>query len=445
MSNLSPSLILEKLKEYQHLKNWFPFVESVNPLLRISQYCDILEIDYSLPILSYFNVINQFQIIRYWSYNSEEHSYFLMFKTFNHNKFFDNIKNAGFIITTNPESVTDSGCLLTFYIKFKKSRYTSLIDFVYKHVCKEFCSSLQNFIGSVKMHKYNLINNGEEGSSENSTANSETVDSYKYLIHYFLNVELDDKPLQEDIENTNNAIFKKQVRKYTEIENDNIPQIKCFLEIKNSMNSKYGEGQFSDNEIARYVVGFQADQGEILSHLDDLVNFRKTLIKSEDEIFNTKNIDNIYNNIVSVLGLDIHKRPVIIFRLAYINKNTLNQIKFNERTLKYILTVFNRAIEQMTSEVDKYVVIVDVKNGSLGALVSNESAFFKKLFNIFNRFYVERLSDLYIINKGILFSTLWNNISQLIESKSVINKITISNNYRSDLSFILTKEQLDLI
>lgn len=65
------------------------------------------------------NAFNQLKLIRYWSYDIEEHSYFLLFKNINNKNLFDNLKSGGFIINVNPEiqNKTGNGCILSFYIK----------------------------------------------------------------------------------------------------------------------------------------------------------------------------------------------------------------------------------------------------------------------------------------------------------------------------------------
>lgn len=43
-SDLSPGIILEKLRDLNHLKFWFPYLTEINTTMKISQYCDILEV-----------------------------------------------------------------------------------------------------------------------------------------------------------------------------------------------------------------------------------------------------------------------------------------------------------------------------------------------------------------------------------------------------------------
>ncbi len=41
-TDLSPGLILEKLKDVDHLKLWYNMMDEVTILMKISQYCDIV-------------------------------------------------------------------------------------------------------------------------------------------------------------------------------------------------------------------------------------------------------------------------------------------------------------------------------------------------------------------------------------------------------------------
>ena len=43
-TDISPGLILEKLRDLHHLKLWFPYLEDCNAIMKISQYCDILDL-----------------------------------------------------------------------------------------------------------------------------------------------------------------------------------------------------------------------------------------------------------------------------------------------------------------------------------------------------------------------------------------------------------------
>ena len=44
LTDVSPGLILEKLKDYNYIKIWCNYIKKSNIKLRINQYCDILEI-----------------------------------------------------------------------------------------------------------------------------------------------------------------------------------------------------------------------------------------------------------------------------------------------------------------------------------------------------------------------------------------------------------------
>jgi hypothetical protein len=61
--------------------------------------------------------------------------------------------------------------------------------------------------------------------------------------------------------------------------------------------------------------------------------------------------------------------------------------------------MFNKAIDMILQTVDKYIVLIDVKNGNFIDNYDGVIGFLKKIFYIFEKFYVERLPEIYIINK----------------------------------------------
>lgn len=44
ITDLSPALLLEQIKEHKQLHQWFPYVNDATLQMRINQYCDVLEI-----------------------------------------------------------------------------------------------------------------------------------------------------------------------------------------------------------------------------------------------------------------------------------------------------------------------------------------------------------------------------------------------------------------
>ena len=124
LTDVSPGLILEKLKDYNYIKIWCNYIKKSNIKLRINQYCDILEIvtqkiiqDCEVPILNIYNLKKTIEIIRFFSFSAEESSYYLLSKTFKNESLFK-IIYSGFVIKVLTKKKS-SKCLLQYLIKGK--------------------------------------------------------------------------------------------------------------------------------------------------------------------------------------------------------------------------------------------------------------------------------------------------------------------------------------
>lgn len=374
-SDLSPSLLLDKLKEYNHMKHWFPYVTEVDSMLRITQYSDILDIKFSIPLLKFFKINTDIQIIRYWSYSSEEHSYFLLFKTFNDKNILNRLKHikyAGFVIKMK-QDINDSGCILYFMIKFKKS--FKMIDNVFRHLNLKFCSSLPTFLASIKMYKYNIgINPNQKYEAENVTDDKDIVSS-NYLIHYLTTFDFNNS---EKINNQGKAIMNVNV--YTKLEDNltnpqNVILMKALYELKGELGDDY-LNSFPENELVRYIVGFKANVEKAKNALLELDYWRNSNNQKNLNIYN-EIIDDTAKNIISILGQDKYLRPILVLKMPHNGYIGLEVNKF----IRYFNYMLNKAIEMMPANVDKLMIIVNIKNFNLS---NNYLEIFKKINEILN-------------------------------------------------------------
>lgn len=333
------------------------------------------------------------------------------------------------------------------------------------------------------MHKYNLItlvNQGINQRSEEDDGELETVDAYRYLINYFSTVKIEE-PLEggngsNKYKEINLKLPKKSI--LTELNENNLDIMKTYFEVKNEISSRYGENQsyFSDNEIIRFVVSITNNNSlmsnnlyesgnvkeKIVCALDELNNFRKHYKPNEFKFEELTHLNFDMQNFISFFTLDIMKRPVILIRLSYLNiiptgtgtdpsNNSYSPLVY--KIVRYILYTFNKAIDKMPSSVDKYIVLIDAKNAPnfVNCQLINENL--KKLFQFFSKFYPERLSEIFIVNKGINFNSIWKGACSLIEelgekndkNKSILRKVKLINNIIEELSGIISEEKLYLI
>jgi len=73
----------------------------------------------------------------------------------------------------------------------------------------------------------------------------------------------------------------------------------------------------------------------------------------------------------------------------------------------------------MPKNIDKILIVIDIKDAGLGNFSVNH---IKKIKETTGKFYVERLANLVIINKGFFFSVLWKVVNAFIDER-VLKKI----------------------
>jgi hypothetical protein len=248
---------------------------------------------------------------------------------------------------------------------------------------------------------------------------------------FFLDKDADDSQSKRDFDNCPQIITNFDT---------NIPLMKSFYEVKNEINSIYSEDYFSDSEIMRYVYGLRGETNKIIISLIELDKFRRNLKRSEikHEEFDLTQFR--WDLFCQILCLDAYMRPVIIVRLYYLKY--IQDKQFFEKIIRYFLYIFNKAIFLMPANVDKYVVIVDCKNSSLENIPEE---YINKLCEILKNYYVERLANLFIIKKGMMFPMMWKVLSCYLDRSNVVDKITVLKDYKEDLRRLIPEDFINLI
>lgn len=324
----------------------------------------------------------------------------------------------------------------------RKSKYLKVIDHVYKYAFEQFFKSLENFIGSLKMYKYNLICNEK-------LVNTciEPIESYKYLIYYLTNIEIKEKIKSNFLFNTHceNKYFLQTI---SEINSSDIDKIQIFYELKNHIKNKYEEGFFSDNDITRFILGFANDIDKIKFFLEEFYNFKKNikdLVIQFEENVKSFNLD--FNKLARQLCVDKLNRPVIYFKMQFLEfLNHYNQsmcTNLMDNLFYHILIVLESAFESMSTNIDKILVIIDLKNFSISKNLEIVFEGVKKLTNIFDRYYPERLSCTVVINRGYGSSNFFKKVVSLISSETFFKKLKISNNHHEDLKDLISEDILN--
>lgn len=443
ISDLPPGLILDELKKWTNFNQWFPWINRITPLTKWNDYCEMIEMSFNIPYLSWLGFKRSYKLIFFWSFSSEDKCYYMLYKPIDSSLHL--MKYGAFIINVTPgleikNNILSTTCIISAYIKFKKYPFSSfsLFDRISYSYGVELCSSMDNFYGLVEMNKH-FSKTKEESQLDRS------VNEYQYVIS-FLNNEKVIKPktrkLSYDNQFTKSSLISINPKVTCSIDEKNLCLLKAFLEVKNSVKELFNCGYYKDKDLVRFVVAYQGKVDLIISVLEDFAHFRKNSCQYSESIPYTQRRD-YYSNEIIYLMKDLLNRPVI-----QVNVGTLLQNKLFDYKSFYVflMLLLDDVFERIDQGVDKIVLIMNLHNFSIENIskmrlnqLLNE---FDELIKLLMRFYVERLGEAYLINLNDSFRSLWN-VAQRSLNQNLQSKIVLCHNIRQDLSSILTNEQIN--
>ncbi|KAF8531247.1 CRAL-TRIO domain-containing protein [Gautieria morchelliformis] len=152
--------------------------------------------------------------------------------------------------------------------------------------------------------------------------------------------------------------------------------------------------------------------------------FKPDLIKPEDV-----RIESVTGKIV-INGFDVDGRPIIYMRPG--NENTTP----SPRQIQHLVFCLERAIEFMPPGQDSLVIVVDYQSATLRTNPSIGTA--RKVLNILQQHYVERLGRAIVVNLPILLSFFYKGISPFLDP---VTKDKMR--FNPELSSLIPQEQLD--
>lgn len=112
----------------------------------------------------------------------------------------------------------------------------------------------------------NLFYSVTYDSNEKKCDENEDLDSFRYLINFFINNNAE-KYEEENKKNNNYDMFYedlmkipaeefKKIKKISQKDLD-LNHLKLFLQIKNELEELYGQNYFDENEIIRFIIGLK--------------------------------------------------------------------------------------------------------------------------------------------------------------------------------------------
>jgi len=192
-----------------------------------------------------------------------------------------------------------------------------------------------------------------------------------------------------------------------------------FLELKKELREANCIN-ISENEIIRFIYGWKGQVRNIKDNMIELEAWRKNYkpetISLKD--FEMEPFD--YSQIISIPCQDIYGRPIILLK----SKNLIPKKILTETFVKYLIYLIETAIKMMPENIDKLIIVLDIKDAGLENFSLNH---LNKIREISSRFYVERLSNIVIINKGFFFGMMWSFVSKFLDER-ILKKLIVLDN-----------------
>jgi hypothetical protein len=212
-----------------------------------------------------------------------------------------------------------------------------------------------------------------------------------------------------------------RVRKLNEDDLKIMKYYDSFLELKNKLEES-NLNEFDENEIIRYIFGWRGDPSNAFKYLKEVKEWRLSYkprnITSHD--FKDSTFD--LPGLIRIACQDIYGRPFLVIKAKFLT----SQLDV-ELFMKYLIYLEEKAIDMMPNNIDKTALIIDIQDSGISNF---NMGFIKTVRELTSKFYVERLSQIIVINKGFFFGVLWKFVSAFLDEK-VLNKIVIIDNSKT--------------
>lgn len=240
---------------------------------------------------------------------------------------------------------------------------------------------------------------------------------------------LSDLPFSEDEFNSVRAMNYKYFI-------TNFPQYLAFYnEIQNRIKTKYGDSlnYINNKTIIRYAIGFSGNIERAWTFLGDYIVFKEDYIPNKLGFYkNTIKLEP-HEELLEIIGTDIYGRIVMLCKSSLFIPNNWDIPVF----VDYLYYNLEKAINQMCISIDKIVMINDINNvGSSNFSLSH----CKVAIESMNKYYVERLANVYIINKGYFFTFVWSIISGFLPERIKKKIIVVDDSHKKEMKRIMGNE-----
>ncbi len=444
-------------------------IKSSTKLFKISKHSDIHLILTSSTYFTYlklFNFTSTFKLIRFFSYSQINDSYFFLFQAVNTKNDKYKYCKGGVIIPCKEKKVF-------IYVKRSKKNMTSknhkyyfdiivneikiVLEVMERSSSKEEIERLSSVesereteVGSEE--KYNNYENYDNISENNSENSNISGDNNFESFRSFGSVNLD--MIETESHNKFQEMLKLEKHKFVIDINDedyirasivkpdhlqsrheynSLNLFNAYKIIHDDMAQTIAELNIPDNDIIRFICGWKGDLQSIKPALVELMHWREEfkpqLIKYEEFL----EIHPNPKELIEVICQDIYGRPCLIIR----TRNLKPKIWDAEIFVRYLIYNVEYAISIMPFNIDKVSIVLDIKDARLENFAVSHLT---KIKEQTSKYYVERLSNIFVINRGFFFGVIWKFISRFLDERVKAKMLVIDKSHEARMRKIFGNE-----
>jgi hypothetical protein len=456
-------IILKNLENYFHNSE---IIKNAQRLIKVSRSCDVYLIKTQLRRFLITKSTQQFRMIRFYSYSNRNNCYIFLLRFVDEKNEKIKYATAKIMIPVNENRVI---------ITYKKSKRSNMKCEIFESFFDALLVLFQNEKDEIKspcMERLSTVEAFDEDefnlqdkymkkkrsntSSDNSTKNEEILQEDEDCDDCidFEEIDLEQIEQQSTMFNLNQGLISRKqtnsndlesvyesplehtqeeeedkeetdpelrkIRKMTEKGIISHGYYKEYQELRDYVENKYGKGFFSRNEIIRYIYGWRGNLQGAKDYMDDLIVWRREYQPSKITEEEFQNYDFDFSSLLTIACQDIHGRPILLLRASKLQPKKIDVDMF----VRYLIFTLESAIQKMPSNIDKFLLVIDIQNAGTENFAMNH---LKKIKEVTSRYYVERLSNIVIINKGFFFGILWKIVSQFLDERVLAKLIVVDN------------------
>lgn len=438
LSSLKSQNIISSLVKLYHLNN--DEVPESNENKAFSYYCPKYEINKELSLDSYSDMITvsrKFKVFTFLNSNERyirvwggelQHFFMILVPIDCKGK---NTKDAGVIVIVH-QVEEDYECVI---LSNMRSHLTILIENLIKNdeiqvkpqknkiVERNIEDFLKSYIRTCKLSgscydeqiATKILDKKVTSRSSTKSLGSSQVLNYKYMDLNTFNKYI---PFTESEFSSVERLTPNKLLEKDQLNQTNF--YKTYMELCRRVELKWENTKkaYIDNSLlVRYAVGFNGNTERAWDFLQSLVEFKEDYLQNKLGYSLPFLKEEVKKNLISNIGSDIYGRPILLIKAKYFNPKQMEK----EHLVDLLVLVLEETLKKLPKNIDKVLLMADLT----GVNSSNSSLPHMKLIQeIMNKYYVERMANMIIINKGLFFTFIWKIIKSFLPER-VINKIII--------------------